>query len=319
MQRGIDVIMLMIFKNVIYVFLIFAVNLAVCSYLINKVSARSELRRGFTASRAGSLGYPFLEISKYLAKSSRLGIWEIFLLFFSFFIWTIIPFSQTLILIKVDSDLLIAVLFYIVLVFFFIVNASNSSYGFVWNNFLKKVLMMFSIFIPMLFSIASLVLINRTLNLREIVGFQYQYWNVIYQPLGFILMFTSAFAQFKLTGLVRKNTILFSENSEKEGAGFGRLITRVSNYSTLFFLLVIIVILYFAGWQNLYFVNGNIMFILKFYILFFLILLLDKATPRLDDYNYLISINWKFIVPVSAVNFILTIVFFILRNIYNLI
>src|SRR5665647_1782061 len=283
MQRGIDVIMMIIFKNVIYVFLIFAVNLAVCSYLINKVSARSEMRRGFTASRAGGLGYPFLEISKYLAKSTRLGIWEIFLLFFSFF---------------------------------FMVNASNSSYGFVWNNFLKKALMMFSIFIPMLFSIASLVLINRTLNLREIVGFQYQYWNIIYQPLGFILMFTSAFVQFKLTGLVRKNTILFSENSEKEGAGFGRLITRVSNYSTLFFLLVIIVILYLAGWQNLFFVNGNIMFILKFYILFFLILLLDKATPRLDDYNYLISINWKFIVPVSAVNFILTIVFFILRNIY---
>ena len=73
MQRGIDVIMLIIFKNVIYIFLIFAINLAVCSYLINKVSARSELRRGFTASRAGGLGYPFLEISKYLSKSTRLG------------------------------------------------------------------------------------------------------------------------------------------------------------------------------------------------------------------------------------------------------
>jgi NADH:ubiquinone oxidoreductase subunit 1 (chain H) len=311
--------MLIILKKVIYIFLIFGINLAVCSYMINKISARSELRRGFTASRAGGLGYPFLEISKYLAKSYRLNIWEIFLFFFSFFIWTAIPFSQTLILIKLDSDLVIAVLFYIVLVFFSLVNASRSSYGFIWNNFLKKVLMMYSIFIPILFSISSLVLINRTLNLREIVGFQYQYWNIIYQPLGFILMFTSAFAQFKLTGLVRKNTVLFSENSEKEGAGFGRLITRFSNYSTLFFLLVIIVILYLAGWQKLYFVNGNIMFVLKFYILFFIILLLDKATPRLDDYKYLISINWKFLVPISVVNFILTIVFFILRNIYNLI
>ncbi len=185
--------MMIIFKKVIYIFLIFGINLAVCSYIINKVSARSELRRGFIASRAGGLGYPFLEISKYLAKSTRLNIWEIFLFFFSFFIWTVVPFSQTLILIKLDSDLLIAVLFYIVLVFFFLVNASRSAYGFVWNNFLKKVLMMFSFFIPMLFSIASLVLINRTLNLREIVGFQYQYWNIIYQPLGFILMFAAAF------------------------------------------------------------------------------------------------------------------------------
>jgi NADH-quinone oxidoreductase subunit H len=311
--------MMIIFKKVIYIFLIFGINLAVCSYIINKISARSELRRGFIASKAGGFGYPFLEISKYLSKSSKLNIWEIFLFFFSFFIWTVIPFSQTLIIIRVDSDLLAAVLFYIILLFFFLVNASSSSYGFVWSNFLKKVLMMFSFFIPMLFSIASLVLINRTLNLREIVGFQYQYWNIIYQPLGFILMFAAAFAQFKLTGLVRKNTVLFSENAEKEGAGFGRLITRFSNYSMLFFLLVIIVILYLAGWQNLYFVNGNIMFVLKFYILFFIILLLDKATPRLDDYKYLISINWKFLVPISAINFILTIVFFILRNIYNLI
>ncbi len=311
--------MLEILKKVIYIYLIFGINLFFCSYFLNKIPARAELRRGYNASRAGGLGYPFVKLYKYISKDYRLRVWDILLLFFSLLIWTVIPFSQSLILLKFDFDIIPVILFYLILVFLIMINSYGSSYGFVYNNFVKKTLMIFSFFVPVLFSISSIILINRTLNLREIVGFQYQYWNVIYQPLGFIVVLTSVLLQLKLLGLTGKNAILYSENNEKEGAGFGRLASRVTGYSMMFLLIVFIVLLYLAGWERLYIINGNIMFVLKFYILFFILLFIDRATPRLDDFYYLKSINWKFLIPISAANFLLTMVFFILRNIYNLI
>ena len=264
-------------------------------------------------------GIRFLNFSDILQKITGLIYGKYFSFFFSFFIWTVIPFSQTLILIKFDSDLLISFLFYLILIFLMLMNGSRSLHGFIFQNITKNLLMVYTFLLPVFFCVTSLVLINRTLNLKEITGFQYQYWNIIYQPLGFIVLFTSALLQIKLLGITKSNPVLFSENQEKEGAGLGRLIARVAKYSALFFLIVMISILYLGGWHNLYFVNGNIIFILKFYIIFFILLLLDKATPRLDDYKYLISINWKFLIPFSVANFLLTIVFFILRNIYNLI
>ena len=110
--------------------------------------------------------------------------------------------------------------------------------------------MIFSVFIPIIFSISGLLLISRSLNLKEIVGLQYQFWNIIYQPLGFLVFFASIFIQFKLFGINASNPVLLSENIEKEGQGFSRLILRFAYYSGLFFLIVLMIDLYLGGWQN---------------------------------------------------------------------
>lgn len=311
--------MLEILKKVMYIFLIVIGNLYICSYIKNKISARAELRRGYVMGGAAGIAYPFVKTFKFLSKDYRINVFEVLLFFFAFFMWTVIPFSQTLVLVKFDADLLVALILYFLLIFLILVNSSRSVYGFIFVNFSRKILMVFGFFIPVIFSIAGLILINRTLNFREIVGFQFQYWNIIYQPLGFIVVFTSAFLQFKLFGITGKNSILFSENMDKEGQGFGRLVTRTAYYCSVFFMIVLIVMLYLAGWQNYYFVNGNILFVIKFYILFFLILLIDRATPEMNDYHYLLTVGWKFLIPIAAVNFLMTLIFFILRNIYNII
>jgi len=82
-------------------------------------------------------------------------------------------------------------------------------------------------FVPVLFCSASIVLVNRALSLDEIINFQYQGWNVIYQPLGFITVFASILLHLKLLGINSKNPVLYSENIDKEVLGFGRLITRI--------------------------------------------------------------------------------------------
>ena len=311
--------MLDILKKVLYIFLIVIGNLYICSYIKNKISSRAELKRGYVMGGAAGIAYPLVRTFKFLSKDYRINVFEVLLFFFAFFMWTVIPFSQTLVLVRFDADLLVALILYFLLIFLMLVNSSRSEYGFIFVNFSKKILAVFGFFIPVIFSIAGIILLNRTLNLKEIVGFQFQYWNIIYQPLGFIVIFTSAFLQFKLFGITSASSILFSENLDKEGQGFGRLATRTAYYCSVFFMLVLMVIIYLAGWQNFYFINGNILFVLKFYILFFLILLIDRATPKLNEYHYLLTIGWKFLIPIAAVNFLMTLIFFMLRNIYNVI
>jgi len=311
--------MAIILKKVVYIILIFGANLYLASFLAGKLNARMDLARGYVATRARGFSYPIIRIFRFLSKDHKVNFWEFLIFFFSFTIWAVIPLSSNLIIVDLDYSLLVGFLFYVVIIFLNFANASMTEHNYIYSNIVKKNVQVLAFFVPVLLCSASIVLVNRTLSLGEIVNFQYQYWNVIYQPLGFIAVFASILLQFKLLRISSRNPILYSENIDKEGLGFGRLITRISNYTILFFLIVILNIFYLGGWQQLFFINGEIMFALKFYLVFLIIILLDRATPRLSSYDYLISINGRFLLPISAVNFLLTLVFFMLRNLYNLI
>lgn len=303
----------------LYLILIIIINFYAASFIVNKISSRADRKRGFSSIKIRGFGYPFARFFKYIGKDYRISIWEVLLLFFSFFIWALVPFNQSIVLIRFESDLLIALLFYIILIFLMLISSSKSLYSFIFSNNAKRYLMIIAFSIPVILSIASIVFINRTLAIREIVSFQYRYPNIIFQPLGFIVVFISSFMQIKILGLTRKNTLLYSGNMQKEGSGLGRIANRAASYSAAFFLIILMIILYFAGWQNLYFINGNIMMGIKFYLLFFILVLLDKTTPGLNDYKYLASINLRFLLPVSGLNLLITVLFFMLRNIYSLI
>ncbi len=311
--------MAIILKKVIYIMLIFGANLYIASFLINKLNAKMDLARGYVATKARGLSYPFIRILRFLSRDSKVNFWEFLIFLFSFAIWAVIPLSPNLIIVDLDYNLLVGFLFYIIIIFLNLANASRTEHNYIYSNIAKKITQLLAFFVPVLLCSASIAMVNMTLSLGEIVNFQYQYWNIIYQPLGFITVCASILLHFKLFGVSLKNSVLYSENIDKEGLGFGRLIVRISNYAILFFLIVILNIFYLGGWQQLFFINGEIMFALKFYIVFVFLILLDKATPRLNSYDYLISINGRFLLPMSMVNFLIILIFFILRNIYNLV
>jgi NADH:ubiquinone oxidoreductase subunit H len=96
-----------------------------------------------------------------------------------------------------------------------------------------------------------------------------------------------------------------------------KIIERISAYMIVFFLIIILCILYLGGWQNVYFIRGEIMIAVKFYFIYIILLLLDKATSRIDNYKLLAKINWRFLLPLSLVNFVITFGFSIIRS-FNL-
>lgn len=311
--------MLLILKKIFYILVLLLINLYVCEYINNKLTARMELRRGYKTTRARGIGFPLVRLFKYLSRDRKINIWTFFIFLLSFLMWSVIPITANLILIEVDYNLLIAVVFYIGLIIMLFFNSSRTSYNAVFSEAGKKVLILLSFLLPVLFSIASIVLISKTLSLKEVVNSQHQYWNIIFQPLGFITFFISLFLQLKLLSISRKNYLSTGISIGKEGIGLGKAIERFSVYMIVFFLIIILNILYLGGWQSIYFIRGEIILAIKFYFIFVILLLLDKSIGRIDSYKLLVRINWKFLIPVSLVNFIVTFGFFIARDVYNLI
>jgi NADH-quinone oxidoreductase subunit H len=311
--------MLFVLKKMIYILALLMVNLYVCEYISNKLTARMELRRGYRTTRARGIGFPLVRFFKYLSRDEKINIWTFFIFLLSFLIWSVVPITANLVLIEMDYSLLIAITFYIGLIIMLFFNSSRTSYSAVFSETGKKVLILLSFLLPVLFSVASIVLISKTLSLKEIVNSQYQYWNIVLQPLGFITFFISLFLQLKLLGISRKSYLSTGVNIGKEGTGLGKIIEKFSVYMIVFFLIIILNILYLGGWQSIYFIRGEIMLAIKFYFIFVILLLMDRSIGRIDNYKLLVRINWKFLIPVSLVNFIVTFGFFIARDVYNLI
>jgi NADH-quinone oxidoreductase subunit H len=311
--------MLIILKKIFLIILLLAVNLYIYEYAGNKIAARMELRRGYRMSGLAGIEFPVARLINNLSSGSRVNVWTFFIFLLSFLIWGVVPLSSNLVLVDKDYSLLIALVFYIAILIMLILNSSRSVYTKVFSEDCKKVLILISFLIPLLVSVLSIILLNKTLGLKEIVDSQHKYWNIMLQPLGFLVFSASAFFQIKLLGMVRKGYISTGVYNGKEGSGFGKAVEKISIYMIVFFLIIILSLLYLGGWQSFFIIRGEIMLAFKFYFIFVIFLLMDKITVRMDSYKLMLKINWKFLVPVSLVNFIVTLGFFVARDVYGLI
>ncbi len=307
--------MFVILKNILYIFLVLGVATYICSYLGNKISARMELRRGYKITRFNGIGFPILRFFKYMSKDASISSWGFFLLVFSFLIWSPTPITSNLILVDSDYSFLMALFFYIVLLLLNIFISGGTRYNFVFGRTVKKIGMMLSFTIPILFCAASIILISKTFSIKEIINAQFEYWNIVYQPLGFIVFFFALLMQFKLFSFNRKDYFYRQPQSAKEGKGLEKVIIRFSEYMMIFFMIIILISFYAGGYKNIYFIRGEIILAVKFIFVFIMLLLLERTFGGIDDYRLLVRINWKFLVPLSLLNFCVTLGFIIYRDV----
>jgi NADH-quinone oxidoreductase subunit H len=311
--------MLILLQKIGYIILILGINLYIVSFLNNKVVSRVELRRGYKGYKRGGLGFPFSSSLKYIAKKTPFSIWDIFIFVFSVILWSVVPISYNLYIFDSEHNLFFALVLYIMLIIFKVFSASYSKYNFIISSFLRRTTQILSLIAPLLFSVLSIIILNKSLDFKIIVNSQYQTWNIVYQPIGFIVFFISIILQIKLMNLSEYNQFLITDNIIKEGEGISKLTSRFSNYLIIFFLISLLNILYLGGWQKFFMVDGNIMIAVKFYVIFVIAVLLERTFSGISSLNKLINLNYKLLLPLSVFNLVITIVFFILRNVYFII
>lgn len=169
-------------------------------------------------------------------------------------------------------------------------------------------------------SLIALIFITGSLSLRDIVlGQQHHGWNIIYQPLGFLIFIVCAFAECNRTPFdlpEAENELNFGYHQEYSSMKLGFYL--FAEYVNMFISSVIMSTLYFGGYDIPFFneaastLHPNILALLGFgalmtkAVIFILIFMWVRWTIPRFRYDQLMNLGWKSLIPLALLNMVVT-------------
>jgi NADH-quinone oxidoreductase subunit H len=178
-------------------------------------------------------------------------------------------------------------------------------------------------------SLIALLLMTGSLRLSVIVGQHSEgmfNWNVMYQPLGFLIFFICALAECNRTPFdlpEAENELNFGYHQEYSSMKLGFYL--FAEYINMFISGVVMSTLYFGGydipfvneadWGNAWWVGligfGVLMAKALFFV--FVFMWIRWTIPRFR-YDQLMNLGWKALIPLSLLNMVITAVVILLLN-----
>ncbi|MBS1641924.1 MAG: NADH-quinone oxidoreductase subunit NuoH [Bacteroidetes bacterium] len=171
-------------------------------------------------------------------------------------------------------------------------------------------------------SLIALLMITGTLQLGEIVKQQMQpghFWNVVYQPLGFLLFLVCAFAECNRTPFdlpEAENELNFGYHQEYSSMKLGFYL--FAEYINMFISSVIMATLFFGGydipffdeakhadWGNWLALAGVVCLMIKVVLFIFFFMWVRWTIPRFR-YDQLMKLGWKTMLPLALLNMLIT-------------
>jgi len=170
-------------------------------------------------------------------------------------------------------------------------------------------------------SLIALLMMTGSLRLSVIVGQQSEgmfNWNVIYQPLGFIIFFICALAECNRTPFdlpEAENELNFGYHQEYSSMKLGFYL--FAEYINMFISGVVMSTLYFGGydipfvneanWGNPWWVGlvGFLVLMTKALLFVFVFMWIRWTIPRFR-YDQLMNLGWKGLIPLALVNMVIT-------------
>lgn len=191
---------------------------------------------------------------------------------------------------------------------------------------------MISYEIAMGLSIIALVMMTGTLSLREIsqmqaggIGSDWNFWNVVYQPLGFLLFLVCAFAECNRTPFDLpecETELVGGYHTEYSSMKLGFYL--FAEYINMFVSSAVISTLYFGGYNfpfmndlgldhNLITILGTLALFAKITFFIFFFMWIRWTIPRFR-YDQLMHLGWRILIPIAIVNiFISALVTYLFR------
>ena len=170
-------------------------------------------------------------------------------------------------------------------------------------------------------SIIALIMMTGTLSLGEIVnqqaGGDWNFWNVVYQPLGFLIFIVCAFAEcnrapFDLPEC--ETELVGGYHTEYSSMKLG--FYMFAEYINMFISSAVLSTLYFGGY-NFPFMNdlglshnaltilGTVFLFGKIFFFIFFFMWVRWTLPRFR-YDQLMNLGWRVLLPLSIANLLLT-------------
>jgi NADH-quinone oxidoreductase subunit H len=176
-------------------------------------------------------------------------------------------------------------------------------------------------------SLIAVLMISGSLRMSVIVNEQIAHgWNIIYQPLGFLIFFICALAECNRTPFdlaEAENELNFGYHQEYSSMKLGFYL--FAEYINMFISGVVMATLFFGGY-DIPFVNeaawgdhwwvgliGFAVLMMKATFFIFMFMWIRWTIPRFR-YDQLMNLGWKGLLPVALVNMLITAVVVLMLN-----
>lgn len=184
--------------------------------------------------------------------------------------------------------------------------ASQNKYSLLGS--LRSTAQMISYELAMGMSLVGVLVMAGSLNPYDIVAAQERAWYILLNPVGFIVFFISAVAEVNRIpfDLPEAETELVSGyNTEFSGMRFAMY--YMAEYINMLTMCSLVTLLYLGGWHGPSFIPlpPALWFALKVFLLVFVFYWMRATLPRLR-YDRLMNLGWKVLLPLAAVNLIVT-------------
>nr|YP_010124651.1 NADH-plastoquinone oxidoreductase subunit 1 [Acer rufinerve]QHB76301.1 NADH-plastoquinone oxidoreductase subunit 1 [Acer tegmentosum]QRF97461.1 NADH-plastoquinone oxidoreductase subunit 1 [Acer rufinerve] len=204
---------------------------------------------------------------------------------------------------------------------------SNNKYSFLGG--LRAAAQSISYEIPLTLCVLSISLLSNSSSTVDIVGAQSKYgfwgWNLWRQPIGFIVFLISSLAECERLPFdlpEAEEELVAGYQTEYSGIKFG--LFYVASYLNLLVSSLFVTVLYLGGWNlslpyifvpELFEINkadgifgttiGILITLAKTYLFLFISITTRWTLPRLRM-DQLLNLGWKFLLPISLGNLLLT-------------
>ncbi len=204
--------------------------------------------------------------------------------------------------------------------------ASNNKYSLIGS--IRAASQNISYEIAMGLSIIALLMLTGTLSFSEIVQQQVDgYWNIIYQPLGFLLFLVCAFAELNRAPFDLpecETELVGGYHTEYSSMKLGLYL--FAEYVNMFVSSAVMASLYFGGYDlpfindlglpaNLVTILGTVGLFVKIFMFIFFIMWVRWTIPRFR-YDQLMKLGWKYLIPLAIANIVLTGIFSTIKDIF---
>ena len=317
------------------------IGVLVTVWLERKISAAAQQRIG--PEYAGALGIlqPMADGLKLLVKediiparadSLLFTLGPVLVLVPVILSWLIVPFGQNLLVSNVGIGIFLWISLSSIQPIGLLMSgyASNNKYSLLGG--LRAAAQSISYEIPLALAVLAIVMMSNSLSTIDIVEQQNSAgllsWNIWRQPVGFLIFWICALAECeRLPFDLPEAEEELVAGYQTEYAGMKFALFYLGSYINLVLSALLVSVLYLGGWgfplpvewianllgqsidnpliQVFTGATGIVMTVLKAYLLVFLAILLRWTTPRVRI-DQLLDLGWKFLLPISLVNLLIT-------------
>ncbi len=191
--------------------------------------------------------------------------------------------------------------------------ASNNKYSL--YGAIRASSQMISYELAMGVSAITIVLLSGSLSLNDIVAQQSGVWNIVYQPVAFLIFFICALAELNRAPFDLpecESELVGGYHTEYSSMKLGLYL--FAEYTSMFVSSAIMSILFFGGYNfpgmshfsgNTLAILGIAAFAIKIFLFIFVIMWIRWTIPRFR-FDQLMHLGWKSLLPLSLINLLVT-------------